>query len=76
MLDAVAGEDDAALVVEPDGDREHDRALGVAQALGDRVRHVRIGQGLLELGDGGAEERRVPLEVGVRGGFLDLRHQG
>ena len=35
VLDAVAGEDDAAAVVELDRDGEHDRPLGVAQPLGD-----------------------------------------
>ena len=76
MLDAVAGVDDAAAVVEPDGHGEHDRPLRVAEALGDRIGDVRIRQGELELGDGCLEERRVPLEVRICGGFLDLGHGG
>ena len=63
VLDAVAGEDDAAAVVHPDRDGEHDRALGVAEPLGDGVGDVRVRQRLLELRDRRPEERRVPLEV-------------
>ena len=76
VLDAVAGEDDAPAVVELDRDGEHDRALGVAETLGDRVGDVRVGQRLLELGDGGLEERRVPFEVRLRCGLLDPGHGG
>ena len=50
--------------------------LGVAQALGHRVGDVRVRQRLLELGDGGVEERRVPFEVRMRRGLLDLGHGG
>ena len=74
VLDAVAGEDDAAAVVELDRDGEHDRALGVAEALGDRVGDVRVRPRQLELRDRGLEQRRVPLEVRLCSGFFDLRH--
>ena len=76
VLDAVAGKDGAAAVVELDRNGEHDRPLGVAQALRDRARDVRVWQRQLELGDGGLEQRRVPLEVRVCSGFLDPGHGG
>ena len=76
VLDAVAGEDDAAAVVELDRDGEHDRALRVAEALGDGVGDVRVRQCVLELRDGRLEERRVPLQVGLCGRFLDPCHGG
>ena len=75
MLDAIAGEDDPALVVEPDGDGEHDGPLRVAQPLGDSFGDVRVGHRLLELRDGRAEERRVPFELGMGRRFLDLSHR-
>ena len=76
VLDAVAGEDDAAAVVELDRHGEHDRALGVAQPLGDRVGDVGVRERELELGHRRPEERRVPLEVGLCSGFLQLCHGG
>ena len=76
MLDAVAGEDDAPVVVHPDRDGEHDRPLRIAQPLGDGLGDVRVRQGLLVLRDRRREERRVPLEVGLGRGFLDRRHGG
>ena len=76
MLDAVPGVDDAAAVVEPDGDGEHDRPLRIAKALGDGIRDVGIRPGEFELGDRRLEERRVPLEVRLCSGFLDLGHGG
>ena len=76
VLDAVPGVDDAAAVVEPDGDGEHDRPLRVAKALGDGIRDVRIRPGEIELGDRRLEQRRVPLEVRLCSGFLDLGHGG
>ena len=71
MLHAVPGEDDATAVVHLDGDREHDRPLGVAQPLGDGGRDVGVRHRLLELRDRGPEERGVPLESRVSGSFLD-----
>ena len=57
MLHPVAGEDDAPAGVEPDGAADDERALRVAQALGDVGVDVRVGHGLVELGHGGAVER-------------------
>ena len=76
VLDAIAGEDDAPLVVHLDGHGEHDRALGVAQPLGDGLGDVGVRQGQLVLRDRGREERRVPLEVRLCSGFLDPSHRG
>ena len=62
VQNAVAGEDDPAPVVQVDGDADHDRALGIAETLGGGSVHVGVRERLLELRNGGAEERRVPLE--------------
>ena len=63
MLDAVAGEGAVLARVEPDGDRDHDRALRKAQALGDGRARVRVRERLLELRERLPVERRVPLEL-------------
>ena len=57
MLHPVAGEDDAPARVEPDGAADDERALRVAQALGDVGVDVRVRHGLVELGHGRAVER-------------------
>ena len=75
MLDAVPGEDDAPPVVHPHRDAEDDRALGVAEALGDPLGDVRDRQRLVELGDRHPVERRVPLELGVRKLVGNARHR-
>ena len=62
VQDAVAGEDAPRPVVHAHRDADHDRALGIAQALGGGSVHVGVRERLLELRDGGAEERRIPLE--------------
>ena len=65
VLDAVAGEDDAAAVVEPHRAADDERALRVAQPLGDVRVDVGVRDGLVELGDRRPVQRRVPLERGV-----------
>ena len=76
VLDAVAGVDDPAAVIESDRDREHDRPLRVAQPLGDGVGDVRVRPREVELGDRRLEQWRVPLEVRMCSGFLDPGHGG
>ena len=62
VQDAVAREDGPAAVVHPHRDADHDRALGIAEALGGAGVDVGVRERLLELRHGGAEERRIPLE--------------
>ena len=62
MLHAVAGEDPVLAGVEPHRNRDHDRALGKAQALDDGRARVRVRQRLVELRERLTVERRVPLE--------------
>ena len=74
VLHPVAGEDDARAVVELDRARDDDRPLGVAEPLGDPRVDVRVRDGLVELRDRRAVERRVELEVGERRDVLCARH--
>ena len=60
VLDAVAGEDLDRAVVAAERDADDDRALGVAEPLGDQVRDVRVGKRLLVLGARHAEQRACP----------------
>ena len=76
VLNAVAREDDAPPFVQTDRDADDDRALGIAQALGDLVRDPRVRDGLVELGDRRAVQRRVPLELGMGKRFGSARHGG
>ena len=66
VLDPVRRIDGSRLVVEHHRDAEHHRLLGVAKPQADRLVDVRVQEGLLELGDSRAEERRVPLELAGR----------
>ena len=75
VLYAVAGEHDPASVVELHGTGDDDRALGVAQPLGDAVVDVRVRDRLVELRDRRPVERRVELEVGERRDVLGARHR-
>ena len=74
MLHPVAGEDDAAVVVEAHGTTDDERPLGISQALGDVRVDVCVRHGLIELRHRGAKERRVPLEGRMSTGFVDARH--
>ncbi len=74
MLDAVAGEDDAAASVHAHRDRDDRRALGEPQPLGDIVRNVSDRNGLVELRDRHPVERRVPLELGMGKLLGQARH--
>ena len=76
VLHAVAGEDDAAAVVEPDRAADDDRPLGMPQPLGDAGVDVGVRNRLVELGDRRAVERCVVLEVGERRDVLGARHRG
>ena len=75
VLHAVAGEDDARAVVQPDRAGDDDRPLRMAQPLGDAGVDVRVRHGLVELRDRRAVERRVVLEVGERRDVLGARHR-
>ncbi len=76
VLDAVGREDAPRVVVHPHRDADHQRALGVAQTLGDpRIDLRSMGQRLLELGYGCPKERRIPLEGRLIDRYLvDLGH--
>ena len=74
VLDAVAGEHDAAPVVHPHGDADDERALRVPQPLGDLVGDLRDRDRLVELRDRHEEQRRVPLERGMGQRFRRARH--
>ena len=76
VLDAIGGKDPPGVVVHPHGDTDHERALGVAQPLGDpRIDFRSVGQRLLELGYGSAKKRRIPLEGRlIDRYFVDLGH--
>ena len=76
MLDAVPGKDDPVPLVHPNGDADDDRALGIAEPLGDVIRDVRDRDGLVELRDRHAVERRIPLERGMGKRFGRARHGG
>ena len=76
VLHPVAGEDDARAVVELDRARDDDRPLRVAEPLRDPRVDVRVRNGLVELRDRRAVERRVVLEVGERRDVLCARHGG
>ena len=62
MLYAVAGEHAVLVRVEPDGDRDHHCALGETQPLGNRSADAGVRERQLELRQGLAKQRRVPLE--------------
>ena len=74
VLDAVAGEDLDRAVVAAERDADDDRALGVAEPLGDHVGDARVRKRLLVLGPRHAEQRRVPLEDRLRLGRIQLGH--
>ena len=74
VLHAVAREDDAFPAVHPHGDRDDRRALRIAQALGDVVRDAGDRNGLVELRDRHAVQRRIPLELGMGKRFRRARH--
>ncbi len=76
VLNTVGRKDSPRVVVHPHRDADHQSALWVAQTLGDpRIDLWSMGQRLLELGYGGAEERRVPLEGRLIDRYLvDLGH--
>ena len=74
VLDAVPHEDDAAAVVETHGAADDERALRVAQPLGDVLVDAGVRDRLVVLRDRGAVERRVELELSVKLGLVDARH--
>ena len=74
MLHAVAREDRPAAVVELDRDADDERALRVAQPLGDELVDVGVRERLLELRERRSVERRLPLQIAVLG--RNLLHFG
>ena len=74
VLDAIAGEDDAAPAVHAHGDRDDRRALRIAQALRNVVGDPGDRNGLIELRDRHAVQRRIPLELGMGKRFRRARH--
>ena len=74
VLDSVAREDDAPVVVEPDRKSDDQRALGKPQSLRDRVGDLAVVERLLELGERRVEERVLPLERLVLRNLLQTRH--
>ena len=67
MLHAVAREDRPAPGVEPHGDADHERALRVAQPLGDELLDVGVRERLLVLRERRPVERRLPFQVPLLG---------
>ena len=76
MLDAVPGKDDPVPLVHPNGDADDDRSLRIAETLSYLIRDVRDGDGLVELRNRHAVQRRVPLERGMGKRFGRARHGG
>ena len=75
VLDAVAREDRPAARVELDRDADDERALRVAEPLGDELLDVRVRERLLVLRQRRPVERRLPLQVPVPGrNLLHLGH--
>ena len=74
VLDAIPGKHDPVPLVHPDRDADDDRALRIAQALGDVLRDVGDRNRLVELRHGHAVERRIPLERGMGKRFGRARH--
>ena len=66
MLNAIRGERGDAAVVEPDGQHQDHRALGVPEAIGDEVGDLGELECVLELVRRLPVERGVPLERGRR----------
>src|SRR3954462_6237268 len=67
MLNSVARKYRPAAGIELDWDADDERALRVAQTLGDELLDIRVRQGLLVLRERRAVERRLPLELPVLG---------
>ena len=76
VLDAVTRVDRPPAVVELDRDCDDQRALGDAQALGDGLADVGVGQRLLELGERRVEQGRFPLERLLGRQLVGARHPG
>lgn len=74
MLNPVSGEDDSPPVVHPHRNADDKGAFREAEALGDVVRDVREGHGLVELRNRHAVEGRIPLEPGMGKRFWRARH--